>query len=153
MVQNSGQVSITLRGRHEMYLLSARIEERILREGYHGQLFSGFQRLSHFSARHPTYQRLSAQLDRVVVLAYPDAQPMPMPGIDFVPLSREDALLSEWFVIFRGADYLSALIAREYLHEDGSVDYESVWTFDEQVISKVVASLSSRLHGQDKPQS
>lgn len=146
LISRSRQASIILSKRREMIEMSYRIEERIADQKLDGVMFAAFQYLSRFEARQDAYARLAQNCDHVYIFAYPD---VPIPQIDnltVVTLNETDKLMEDWFVIFHGADYYSALVAREDIADDGDERvFQSLWTFDLAIIQIITDWLHSLL--------
>jgi len=116
------------------------IEDRAFRYGT-GELHVGFQELSRFSDQTDVYRRLATTDLDIHIYGAPDAA-VDVDGLQVHANDNEELRLT-WFVAFDGGDTPEekcALLARE-----GEVEgFYGCWTYDPDVVDKVVEYLSGR---------
>jgi len=146
LVKRVREQSTLLNHRRSMSLISFEIENACLHGNASGRVFSGFQYMSRFLPQAARYQRLAAKAEHVYVFGVPDIQPPPLPNITYVPLRPEDQLAKEWFLVFHGQDYQSALATEELTHisdPDYARRFQGIWSFDLDIVSILEEWLSS----------
>jgi class 3 adenylate cyclase/DICT domain-containing protein len=127
-----------LRHRRTMSLVSYEIENATLVGGVQTRIFAGFQRFSKFLPQLARYEQIASQSESIYIFGIPDVQPPAIPNITYVPLSSDDQLANEWFVISYGHEYCSALATKEVTRiadPDGARLFKGVWTFDLEMVS------------------
>jgi hypothetical protein len=132
-----GKTTFSLSTRRHLLAVSRQIEERAWRIGA-GTLHAGFQRLSAYEAQLPIYERLASERDLSVhVYGRPDwMAPSDSPVI--VHAETADEIGRFWFVAFGGTDEPCALLA-----EQANCEYDGLWTFDDGVVTDLVAYLDA----------
>lgn len=148
LVCRSRQGSIMLRHRQEMVHLSYRIEENVIEKYHGGSFFAGFQYLSRFKKRQHIYEKLAQSVESVYVFAFPDVPIPQIKNLHIIPLREDDRMMEEWFVMYHGSDYYSALVAREgdnaySNHQDNRREFHSIWTFNPDIIQIMTDWLGS----------
>lgn len=135
--------------RDALKTISYQIESVILTRNIHARVFAGFQRFSFFLPRVQQYTRLGQVADGVWVFGLPDVTPPSLPGVTFVPLTPDDPLVDEWFLVVDDPSYFSALVAQEIRNGECKPHFErqfrGVWTFDEKVVNQLQRTLSQSL--------
>jgi DICT domain-containing protein len=155
LVERSRQASIILAERRTMSLISHKIEKRLHKECVQGHLFAGFQRMSFFEKRRAIYEKLAEQVAHIYVFAYPDVPAPSIPNITFVPLKESDKLTDEWFLIFHGECYFTALVSEEQTELNATRrEFDALWTFDLDIIEILTEWLMSAVDAKtDLPKS
>lgn len=148
LIQRSRQASLLLNHRATMSLISHEIEKGVMESQVYGRLFVGFQRMSFFMPRRHYYEHIAEHAE-VFVFGIPDTTVPSLTNITFVPLSTSDQLSKEWFIVFHGAGYYSALASEERT-PTGSTErvFDALWTFDADIISILEEWLSSAVGAQ-----
>jgi len=136
LVRKSRQASILLNHRRTMSHISHSIEKRLLDENVDGQLFVGFQMMQFFLHRQKTYEKLAKKFRHIYVFAHPDTAAPSIDGLDYIPLQESDALAREWFLVFHGPTYFTALVTEEKTKPgDPNRLFEGLWTFNLDIVS------------------
>jgi len=146
LVERIENKSTILKHRRTMSLMSYEIENATLRDGARTRVFAGFQRMSKFLPQVKRYQTLAEKAASVYVFGIPDVQPPAIPNITYVPLTPDDRLSKEWFLISYGQDYFSALATEEMTRPDDPDEtrvFKGIWTFDLSMVTILYDWLSS----------
>lgn len=130
---------------------SYNIENAVIDERLHTDVFVGFQQVSRLARIAKRYGKVSAAARKVWVFAEPDA-PIPDPTLyQHVTLSPQHKLAQEWFVVVNHPAYARALVARE-ITPPGTPQAErtftGVLTSDRDMILHLEQSLVSALNPQ-----
>ena len=150
LVERSSQASILIRKPHEMARICAVIEKRIEAEQLDGLLYVGFQKISQFLKRRKQYERIAGHLEHIYVFAHFDVPPPTINNVRFIPIEPTDALIHEWFLVFHGTTYFSALVATKSAPSQ-SPDFRSIWTFELEIIQILSDWLASLLDAKHLP--
>lgn len=140
----SGQME--LRSRRMMTKISYTIEDITRVDAHRNRLFCGFQYFSKFPPQEQRYRQIAANAESVYVFGVADITPPAIPRITYVPLSPNDHMSREWFVISAGAAFNSALCAEErtsITDPDHVREFSGLWTFDDNIIDILQEWLSS----------
>lgn len=121
-----------------MSRMSYLIEEATRHDHEANIIFSAFQYLSKFMPQIERYREIAHHARHVYVFGVPDVAPPALPNITYVPLSPNDRLTSEWFIVSHGPDFSTAL-ATEELSAAGTADHERQFSgivlFDEDLVN------------------
>jgi signal transduction histidine kinase len=127
---------------HSMRVISHEIEDRLSQAQSTGELFAGFQKLSHFLPHVKRYRALAKKGIKIWIFGIPDITPRTIDDLQYIYLTEKHALSNEWFVIANTTDFFSALIAEELT--DASLFsrpvakketlFRGYWTFDQTQI-------------------
>lgn len=132
-----------------MQLISRQVEQQILKYQMPIDFYAGFQRLSYFPAQSERYERLGAVCRSVSIFSVIDREIPVIPGVDFVPLAEDSALVQEWFLLVDAPEFWTLLNTQEMTpHDDGTRQFQGLWTFDLTVVEEASAMLADVL---DRP--
>jgi DICT domain-containing protein/putative methionine-R-sulfoxide reductase with GAF domain len=137
-----------------MTAISQLIEQQVMQRRMPVDFYAGFQRFSHFSVQVRRYSQLAARCRRVYVFGVPDITPPTITGIEWVELAPTDPLAREWFVLVNAPDFWSALIAQQLHGRDeltGGRRFETLWTYDEQIVERGALLISQLLNDFYRP--
>jgi DICT domain-containing protein len=140
LVKRSKQHRTLMNNRRTMLDISREIENAVIMGQVRARLFAGFQKMSAFLPQVSRYQKLANYAESVYVFAYPDVPPPAITNVRYVPLSKDDQLTKEWFLIVEAQEYFSALSTEE-LGQQGI--FEGVWSFDEEMVTILQEWLTS----------
>lgn len=132
------KVSAVLNHRRTMSLISYEIENTTLIDSASTRVFAGFQQMSRFLPQIKRYTQLARRAESIYVFGIPDVTPPDIPGVIYVPLSSDDQLSKEWFLVSYGRSYASALATEELTRTDDPDEtrmFKGIWTFDLRLIS------------------
>lgn len=125
--------------------ISYQMEDVVLERGIHTRMFAGFQKFSFFLPRAKRYRELARVADGVYVFGIPDTNLPPIPGVHYIPLTRDHALVDEWFLVVDSPEYFSALVAHDLTGLDvpaAKRRFRGVWTFDDDAVGELQRLLS-----------
>jgi len=154
LIERIEQQSILLNHRRTMSLISYEIENATLLDNAKTRVFAGFQYLSKFTPQIKRYQKLAASAESVYIFGVPDVQTPAIPNLNVIPLSVDDKLSREWFVIAHGVLYSSALATEEISRitdADDQRQFKGIWTFDIGVVSILHDWLASLVDARPLP--
>lgn len=137
-----------------MNAISHLIENQVIQHRLPVDFYAGFQRFSHFPVQLRRYTRLAANCRRVYIFGVPDIAPPLIAGIEWIEVAPTDPLAREWFVLVNAADFWSALIAQQLNSRDeitGGRRFQSLWTYDEQVVERCALLISQLLNDVYRP--
>jgi DICT domain-containing protein/putative methionine-R-sulfoxide reductase with GAF domain len=137
-----------------MNAISHLIENQVIQHRMPVDFYAGFQRFSHFPVQLRRYSRLAASCRRVYVFGIPDIAPPLISGIEWIELSPTDPLAREWFVLVNAPEFWSALIAQQLNSRDeitGGRRFNTLWTYDEQVVERGALLISQLLNDVYRP--
>lgn len=123
-----------------MMHVTREIEDRAFRHGT-GELHVGFQQLSRFADQTDVYRRLATTDLDIHIYGAPDAS-VEVDGLT-IHANDDEELRRTWFVAFDGGDTPAekcALLA----HEGEIEGFYGCWTYDPDVVDRVVEYLSGR---------
>lgn len=146
LVQRIQQQSAMLHHRRTMSLVSYEIENATIRENVRSRIFAGFQAMSRFLPQVERYRRLAANAETVYVFGVRDVEPPPIENVTYIPLSADDQLSREWFLVSYGPEYFSALATEEVTRmtdPDASRVFKGLWTFDPDLVDILAEWLTS----------
>ncbi len=137
-----------------MEAVSHVIEDQALAIGGKFRFYSAFQKFSRVKPQTVRYQQLASLGNPIYIFGQPDAKLLVLPNLHAVelqPCAGPD-LTHNWFVILHNPNFVSmALVCREIPpatnRPRGAPDkllyrnFEGFWTYDQTVISEVVAVL------------
>jgi DICT domain-containing protein len=134
--------------RQMMNIISYEIENALILDGSRGRVFSGFQRFSRFQRQVERYRILARQAESVYVFGIPDVTPPPIPNVTYIPLSKQDQLRKEWFVVVDSPTYASILATEELEgttpdSSDTNRLFKGIWSFNEDMVQIVQEWLTS----------
>lgn len=133
LVERARQSMPIIQHRRTMSVISHEIEDATLIDYAKTTVFSSFQYMSKFLPQINRYTRLAQVADSVYVFGVPDVELPAIPNITYVPLSEDDQLTKEWFLVSFGERYYSALATEElskFSDPDPLRQFKGVWTFD-----------------------
>ncbi len=137
-----------------MKAISHLIENQVIQHRMPVDFYAGFQRFSHFAVQLRRYSRLAASCRRVYVFGVPDIAPPLISGIEWIELAPTDPLAREWFVLVNAPEFWSALIAQQLNSRDeltGGRRFNTLWTYDEQVVERGALLISQLLNDVYRP--
>lgn len=126
-----------IRNRRLMTQVSYTIEDVTRVDKQRNRLFSGFQLFSKFVPQMTRYREIARYAESVYVFGVADVPLPPISGITYVPLTFNDHLSKEWFVISVGPSFNSALCAVETTRltdPDHLRSFTGLWTFDANMV-------------------
>jgi signal transduction histidine kinase len=117
--------------------ISREIEDAIINSGAQARVFAGFQKMSFFLPQVARYRRLARSAERIWVFGVPDVTPPAIDNVTYVPLSKEDRLTQEWFLVADSREFFSALVAQDLSGFDVPQykrKFRGIWTFDADMV-------------------
>lgn len=129
--------STLLNHRKTMNLMSYAIEDVTLVEREQTRVFAGFQRFSRFVPQAKRYMQIAKLAQMTYVFGIPDITPPPIPGITFVPITAQDRLAREWFLVSSNDSFACALVTQEVSSEvarDSERIFEGILSFDVRLV-------------------
>ncbi|NJM06050.1 hypothetical protein HC891_07395 [Candidatus Gracilibacteria bacterium] len=155
MIPPQAQDSVFVNSVPLMNVISHEIEDIVIENALPLDVYAGFQRFSNFARQTKRYQRLAAVCRRVFVWGVPDVVPPNIPGIEFIPVSTEDELAREWFLVVDSPQFFTALLTREETYGQdlpkGQRRFRGVWTYDQQLVGRAYLLISQVLGHQFRP--
>ena len=139
--------STTLNHRRTMNIISYEIENATLIDGARTRIFSSFQRMSRFIPQVERYKKLAQKAEMVYVFGIPDVQVPQIENVTYIPLTTEDQLAREWFIISYGRDYATMLSTEEqsrFTDKDTERVFRGLWTF-QPTLTSIIAEWLTRV--------
>lgn len=138
--------SMLITYRHAMITFSHEIEAMSMTNDGPWRLFVGFQRFSNFRAQAERYTRLAHQHGHIYVFGVADEIMPAVDNITFVPLSDDDQLAKEWFLIAYGDQYQTTLVCENYHHaQTGEEVFRGLWSFEAALAKDLQTQFSTIL--------
>lgn len=138
-----------------MNVISSQIEDIVLENGLAVDMYVGFQRFSYIEPQYERYRRLAHICRHIYVWGVADAQPLDLPNVDYIPVSIEDELAREWFVLIDSPQFFTALLAKEMTYGLNLAKqdrrFEGMWTYNPATVSELVARLTHLLGREHEP--
>jgi signal transduction histidine kinase len=143
---------------HSMRVISHEIEDRLSQAQSTGELFAGFQKLSHFLPHVKRYRALAKKGIKIWIFGIPDITPPNIDDLQYIYLTEKHALSNEWFVIANATDFFSALIAEELTDASPfsrpvakkETLFRGYWTFDQTQIEDLLLQIKIELGFEDR---
>ena len=144
-----------------MRAVSHVIEDQAATMGGTLRFYSGFQKLSRVNAQKERYLKILATGNPVYIFSVPDVELWDDPNLHVVELENEPDfarhnLSHNWFLVLHNPQLASmALITRELSNDlppthalDRLVyrNFEGFWTYDQEIIGRVVEILDDYIH-------
>lgn len=139
--------STTLNHRRTMNIISYEIENATLIDGARTRIFSSFQRMSRFIPQVERYKKLAQKAEMVYVFGIPDVQVPQIENVTYIPLTTEDQLAREWFILSYGRDYATMLSTEEqsrFTDKDTERVFRGLWTF-QPTLTSIIAEWLTRV--------
>ena len=139
--------STTLNHRRTMNIISYEIENATLIDGARTRIFSSFQRMSRFIPQVERYKKLAQKAEMVYVFGIPDVQVPQIENVTYIPLTTEDQLAREWFIISYGRGYATMLSTEEqsrFTDKDTERVFRGLWTF-QPTLTSIIAEWLTRV--------
>jgi DICT domain-containing protein len=139
--------STTLNHRRTMNIISYEIENATLLDGARTRIFSSFQRMSRFIPQVERYTKLAKKAEMIYVFGIPDVEVPPIENVTYIPLTPDDQLAREWFIVSYGRDYATMLSTEEqsrFTDADSERVFRGLWTF-QPTLTSIIAEWLSRV--------
>lgn len=139
--------STTLNHRRTMNIISYEIENATLLDGAHTRIFASFQRMSRFIPQVERYTRLAKKAEMIYVFGIPDVEVPQIENITYIPLTPDDQLAREWFIVSYGRNYATMLSTEEqsrFMDPDSRRVFRGLWTF-QPALTAIVAEWLTRV--------
>jgi DICT domain-containing protein len=142
---------------HSMRVISHEIEDGLSQAQSTGELFAGFQKLSHFLPHVKRYRALAKKGIKIWIFGIPDITPPTIDGLQYIYLTEKHALSNEWFVIANATEFFSALIVEELTDASPfsrpvakkETLFRGYWTFDQTQIEDLLLQMKIELGFED----
>lgn len=142
--------STTLNHRRTMNIISYEIENVTLLDNAHTRIFSSFQRMSRFIPQVERYRKLAQKAEAIYVFGIPDVEVPPIENLTYIPLTQDDQLAREWFIVNYGRDYATMLSTEEqsrFSDPDAQRVFRGLWTFQPTLTSIIAEWLTRVVNG------
>lgn len=139
--------STTLNHRRTMNIISYEIENATLMDGARTRIFSSFQRMSRFIPQIERYTKLARKAEMIYVFGIPDVEVPEIENITYIPLTADDQLAREWFIVSYGRDYATMLSTEEqsrFQDKDTERIFRGLWTF-QPTLTSIIAEWLTRV--------
>lgn len=139
--------STTLNHRRTMNIISYEIENATLIDGARTRIFSSFQRMSRFIPQIDRYTRLAQKAEMIYVFGIPDVEVPQIENVTYVPLTADDQLAREWFIVSYGRGYATMLSTEEqsrFTDRDNERVFRGLWTF-QPTLTSIIAEWLTRV--------
>ncbi|HSH03234.1 MAG TPA: ATP-binding protein [Anaerolineae bacterium] len=139
LITGQYQDYITVNTVSMMRTISFQIENVIMDNSLPVDFYAGFQKYSAFMRQKERYERLAQVARRVFIFGIPDVEVPVIPGIEFIPLTPDDNLALEWFLVVNAPYFYTSLLTRETDERDevtGERQFAGMWTHDQQVVDQ-----------------
>lgn len=139
--------STTLNHRRTMNIISYEIENATLIDGARTRIFSSFQRMSRFVPQIERYTKLAQKAEMIYVFGIPDVEVPKIENITYIPLTADDQLAREWFIVSYGRGYATMLSTEEQSHitdKDTERVFRGLWTF-QPTLTSIIAEWLTRV--------
>jgi len=137
LVKRSRQDFAVINQVKTMRFISHEIENIIIDDEVNTVIFAGFQYYSRFLPQISQYRKMAEKAHHVYVIGVPDAPVPTIENITYVPITSNDQLAKEWFVVAYGHDFFTALATEELpeLTENNERQFVGIWTFEKDLVS------------------
>ncbi len=139
--------STTLNHRRTMNIISYEIENATLLDGAHTRIFSSFQRMSRFIPQVERYTRLAKKAEMIYIFGIPDVEVPQIENVTYIPLTADDQLAREWFIVSYGRNYATMLSTEEqsrFMDADSERVFRGLWTF-QPTLTSIISEWLSRV--------
>lgn len=137
LAKRRSNISMVISRRQTMSKVSYIIEESTRTDGVDNIIFASFQYMSKFIPQIHRYQGIAKNAKHVYVFGVPDVKVPAIDNVTYVPISPDDKLAKEWFVVSHGADFSTALVTEELsnFHDpDDQRQFNGFWIFNDGII-------------------
>lgn len=139
--------STILNHRRTMNIVSYEIENATLLDGARTRIFSSFQRMSRFIPQVERYTKFAKQAEMIYVFGIPDVDVPQIENVTYIPLTTDDQLAREWFIVSYGRNYATMLSTEEqsrFTDADSERVFRGLWTF-QPTLTSIIAEWLSRV--------
>ncbi len=146
LLERNIKQNFSLRHRDTMQQISYEVENSAAVALGKTRLFSGFQRFSRFVPQIERYRSMAPSMEGIYVFGMPDVELPPISKVHYIPLSPDDRLAREWFVVSYGPGYSSAIGTEEIsAPKTGERNrlFKGLWTFNPFIVSIIGDWISS----------
>ncbi|MCU0491078.1 MAG: ATP-binding protein [Chloroflexaceae bacterium] len=138
-----------------MNVISHEIEDVVINNELPVDFYAGFQCFSFFARQLNRYRKLAAICRRVFVWGVADITPPAIPGVEYIPISPDDSLAREWFLVVDTPEFFTALLTQEQTYGQqvapGQRRFKGIWTYDPDLVGRSYLLLSQVLGQHFKP--